>query len=211
MARSETTRQQRAAKTRRPSGAQYRKKAKIRRTTHPLVQKVLNFATLGMWRLQVGERWVWVRAFDTPKPTSIAFNPTVAAVHRDLVACLERIPLVRKGRAAGGLLIEGAFRSSGRASAADVARQGGDSTSLQILHAVQECSWVIEHLQTDQRWRDVYRCVECERWFLALHDPRNPKSPFCGPSCWPSTTSRDKLAPPRRVKSSKTRTPKRGV
>ena len=192
--------------TRRASGYQHRKKAKARRTTHRLVRGVLDFATHGLWPLRGSTQDVWLRVDQPREPGSGVFSPMLAALQNYVLARLECIQSWQRiGQTTGTLVSEDPFRRLMEARVQEATQRGvSDSTFQQVVGAANICDQVLEHLEKDERWRNVYRCTECGRWFFAWkHDPRNPQSPYCSRGCWPSSNSRDSLAPARRVQSRK--------
>lgn len=119
--------------------------------------------------------------------------------------CLRRIEPWRRMRKTGTLVPENAFKNASenavKAAVEEATQRGAlDSTFQQIMHALNICSQVLEHLATDERWRNVYQCVTCETWFFAWkHDPRKQQAPYCRRRCWPSIDVPDSVAPARRV------------
>ena len=188
-----------------PSGSEHRKKAKVRRMTHRVVFGVLEFATHGLWPLRGSTPEAWLSANGPSESGSVVASPTLAALQKDLLNCLERIEPWRRVKKTGALEPENAFTGAVEAAVEEGARRGTlDGTFRQIMNALNICSQVLEHLEKDERWRNVYKCVTCGRWFFAWkHDPRNQRSPYCSRGCWSSIVLPDSLAPPFRVQSPK--------
>jgi hypothetical protein len=67
-----------------------------------------------------------------------------------------------------------------------------------VCRIVSICHQLLGHLQEHERWRNVYLCTTCHRWFLIRCDPRTG-IPYCGRKCWPSKQSIRSEAPTRRV------------
>ena len=171
-----------------PSGYRNRQKAKARRTTHRAVRGLMLFANGGFWPAEPPVHLVrdeWSRG--------------LAATRVHLRACFERFQLWRK---------QGRVEPDAREVAVEndyfPTEQDEPTTWLEVHKARSFCHQLLGHLQEDDRWRNVYQCVTCGRWFFAWkHDPRNQQAPYCSRRCWPSTDSRDPLSPPRRVQAPK--------
>ena len=57
---------------------------------------------------------------------------------------------------------------------------------MQAVDVGNTCYRVIAQLQQQERWRAIYSCATCGRWFRAERDPRQADQPYCSRWCWPS-------------------------
>jgi len=189
--------------TKRPSGHQHRKKAEVRQTTAPGVFEFLEFVTRGVWPLKGTPR---LRSDGPVGRGPGEYSPTVAGLRQLALDYLRGIgPERGKGQPTEVLVAEDAFRNFVDAAVEESTPRGASDTTLQeIRHLQGVCLQALVHLDEDERWRNVYQCATCSRWFFARnHDPRNPLRPYCSRRCWPSTHIRDDVSPPRRVQSRK--------
>jgi hypothetical protein len=177
---------------RRASGHVGRKKASARRSTTPSVRGLMLFARDGLW--PVPEPTLWISVEDCP---------ALAELHKDVIACLCEFQRWRKqgkrSSAVDDILTANYFRWI---------KEENKQVWLQVSAAASVCYQVLAQLQENERWRNVYRCCVCRRWFFARHDPRDATRPLCGPKCWPSKQPVRSTKLRRRVASTGSKTPR---
>lgn len=197
-------------RTRRASGAQHRKKARIREKTHRLVDAVLNFVNYGKWPLGKSE---WLTVYDPAPDEKGTFQPMLAALHMYVVANLESVRSREKSGTAVQTQIEALAEILDDSDVEEAARPDGSDVVLKKLRAAWAlCEGALRHLKDGGGSTLIYRCITCRKWFVAwTHDPRDQERPYCSKGCWPTDGFRDAVAPARRVQSNKTKTPSRGV
>jgi hypothetical protein len=196
-------------KARRASGAQHRQKARIRKTARE-IDTVLNFVNYGRWPWGKGK---WFTVYDPSPYEEGRFSPLLAALHLYVVAKLESLGSLEQGAAAvwrETVHFEYVLEPS---EIEEATRPDCSNEILEKLRAACAlCAGTLLHLNEIGGSKLIYRCSTCRRWFVASkHDPRDPRQPYCSKSCWPSSSFRDPVAPGRRVQSTKTKTPPRGV
>lgn len=173
--------------TRRPTGHDHRQKAEARRTTHRTVRGLMSFANGGIWPAEPPVHWVRDEE-----------SPGLAATRTHLRACFQRFQLWRK---------QGRLEPDAREVAIEndyfPTEQSEPTTWLEVYKARSFCHQLVGHLQEDDRWRNVYQCATCRKWFYARHDPADPAKPYCSKSCWPSSQSISSERPRTRVQSRK--------
>ncbi len=197
-------------RARRASGAQHRKKARIRDKTHRFVDVVLKFASYGKWPLGKSE---WLTVYNPTADENGTFNPMLAALHEYVVAHLERWRSREDGETAVQTRIDTLADDLVLAEADEADRLNHSGDLLKKLRVARAlCEGTLRHLKVFGGSTLIYRCVTCGNWFVAWeHDPRDQGRPYCGKRCWPIDSFSDTVAPARRVQSKKTRTPSRGV
>ena len=160
---------------RRPSGHKNRKKARARRTTPRRISAVLILANHGYWL-----------APTRPRLTVLTVETSAALkrVRDDVLACLRRFEVWRDADRRIGDVLEDTVNPDYLGKTHE---QEPKETWLEANRAYGVCiTTAMGNLQEDDRWRDVYQCVHCRRWFIACHDPNDRTKPYCGPKCWPS-------------------------
>jgi hypothetical protein len=80
-------------------------------------------------------------------------------------------------------------------------------TWLEAAKAASHLYRALAQLQEEDRWRDVYRCSVCSRWFYATRAPRDATRPLCGRKCWPSRQPIRSEGPTHRVTRRRTKAP----
>ena len=184
----------------RRTGAQHRKLARVRATTSPDVAWVLLFVAARLW-VSVDSRPYKLLSVDQDSDPRVRFSPTIAEVWQEVVAFLESVKRWRGGDPAVPQVPENAFLKA-TAAAVDHHQKGEPIEFIQpAMQATQTCHRTLLHLAAEERWRNLYQCTSCGRWFLAKHTPHT-KKPYCDRRCWPSRQVPDRIAPPRRVQSS---------
>lgn len=178
----------------RPSGHQHRKKARARHTTQRTVLGLLAFANDGLWPVPPPRLWLTVED-----------SSALRALRTYVDECFERFQPAR-----GVGVLKSDVREVG--ASADFLYQGirePNEVWLLVSRIGGICHQLLGHLQEDGRWRNVYRCATCRRWFLARSDRKDPETAYCGRKCWPSKQSVRSEAPTRRVTRRATRDPRR--
>jgi hypothetical protein len=168
---------------RRASGYRNRKKAAARRSTHRSVRGLLAFASDGIWPVPAPRLWL-----------THEDSPALSALQGYVNDCLEQFQAARQG----GLHAD--VREV-PASASYLAKSEAEPPDvfLTVARISAICHQLIGHLQENERWRNVYRCATCRRWFLARSDRPNADRAFCGRKCWPSKQPIRSEAPTRRI------------
>ena len=123
-------------------------------------------------------------------------------LYRDVLACLERFEQWRAGGQRIGNVVEDTIRH-----ALPGPGEEADDVWIAAIRAVGDCYATIDHLQNDERWRNLYRCANCSEWFHAWRDPRDSSRPLCSRRCWPSKQPIRSVGPRRRVTTRRTKTP----
>lgn len=173
--------------TRRTTGHQHRKKAEARSTTHPSVRGLLDFATYGI--APVPPPRLYLTSED---------SPALAAIRANVNECLKRFELWRKKGRSDADAREVTETHNWIAPAAKEQHE----VMLLVGTVYSKCHHLLGHLQEEDRWRNVYRCATCRRWFYAMRDPVSSR-PYCGKKCWPAIQYIPSERPRARVQTRK--------